>query len=358
MSSTPEALASAPLRIAGRGLLAAAAIAAGVVAGAVIERAVVRRDAEVLEPLGGTEQTVTTTDGTDLLVIVDEPIEPDPQHLTVLFAHGYALTSQSWYFQRAGLRGEARLVLYDQRSHGRSAQAAFDSHHVDQLGEDLAEVIAAVAPTGPLVLIGHSMGGMTVMSLAQQQPELFRDRVVGIALIATTATGLTGDVLGLPEGLARGVLRVAPAVAAQLAKRRRWVERSRWADTDLGLLLTRLYSFGSDVPAHAGRMVADMVSGTSIDVVADFLPALQEVDVRSGLGAMASSEVLVIAGESDRLTPPALTDEIVRLLPQAEYVVLPQSGHMLTIERADEVNALLRSLLARVRRNLAAAEAS
>jgi pimeloyl-ACP methyl ester carboxylesterase len=351
--STPPVPGS-PLRIAGKGLLAAAALAAGVIAGAVIERTLVRRDTEDLPPLVGEETTVTTVDGTVLHVVVDDPEQPDPAALTVVFAHGYALSLESWYFQRAGLRGEARLVLYDQRSHGRSAQAEFDSHHVDQLGRDLGDVIAAVAPTGPLLLVGHSMGGMTVMSLAQQQPDLFRDRVVGVALIATTATGLTGDVLGLPDAVARGVLRVAPALAAQLARRRRWVERSRWADTDLGLLLTRMYSFGSDVPAQAGRMVADMVSGTSIDVVADFLPALQEVDVRSGLSVMDRCEVLVIAGASDRLTPPALTDEIVRLLPQAEYVVLPDSGHMLTIERADQVNDLLRALIARVRRNLAA----
>lgn len=349
---------ASPLRIAGKGLLAAAALAAGVVAGAVLERAIVRREVDELEPLTGEATIVTTPDGTDLHVIVDDPALPDPQGLTVVFAHGYALSLESWYFQRAGLRGDARLVFYDQRSHGRSARAEFDSHHVDQLGQDLGEVIAAVAPSGPLVLVGHSMGGMTVMSLAQQHPELFGDRVAGVALIATTATGLTGDVLGLPDSLARGVLRVAPAVAAQLARRRRWVERSRWADTDLGLLLTRLYSFGSDVPAQAGRMVADMVSGTSIDVVADFLPALQEVDVRSGLAAMHGGETLVVAGASDRLTPPALTDEIVRLLPQAEYVVLPESGHMLTIERADEVNALLRALIARVRRNLVAEAAS
>lgn len=356
MSAPP--VPGSPLRIAGKGLLAAAAVAAGIVAGAVIERALVRRDVEELAPLGGDETTVTTVDGTVLHVVVDDPEQPDPEALTVVFAHGYALSLESWYFQRAGLRGEARLVLYDQRSHGRSAQAEFDSHHVDQLGRDLGDVIAAVAPTGPLLLIGHSMGGMTVMSLAQQQPELFRDRVVGVALIATTATGLTGDVLGLPDAVARGVLRVAPALAAQLARRRRWVERSRWADTDLGLLLTRVYSFGSDVPAQAGRMVADMVSGTSIDVVADFLPALQEVDVRSGLPVMDRCEVLVIAGASDRLTPPALTDEIVRLLPQAEYVVLPDSGHMLTIERSDQVNDLLRALIARVRRNLAAGAGS
>ena len=57
---------------------------------------------------------------------------------------------------------------------------------IDQLGRDLKAVIDAAAPEGPLVLVGHSMGGMTVMALADQYPELIRDRVVGVAFVGTS----------------------------------------------------------------------------------------------------------------------------------------------------------------------------
>jgi len=92
-----------------------------------------------------------------------------------------------------------RLVLYDQRSHGRSGKATAESSTIEQLGRDLDAVLRALVPDGPIVLAGHSMGGMTIMALAEQRPELFLDRVRGVALIGTSA----GDVgaSGLPRPL-------------------------------------------------------------------------------------------------------------------------------------------------------------
>jgi pimeloyl-ACP methyl ester carboxylesterase len=275
-----------------------------------------------------------------------------------VFAHGYALNLDSWHFQRQALRGRARLVFYDQRSHGRSQHADFDSHHVDQLGRDLGSVIDALAPTGPLMLVGHSMGGMTVMALADQRPELFADRVYGVALIATTAGGLAEGTLGLPSGVGRAFHRVAPAVASALVKRKHLVEWSNWSASDLGLLLTRLYSFGSTATDEASRFVASMVSSTSIEVVSEFLPALQEHDKRAALHVFQAVEVLVLVGDIDRLTPRAYSDYIVSQVPGSEYVVVEDAGHMVTLEKPDVVNAALLALLNRVRRDIAAETAT
>ena len=55
-----------------------------------------------------------------------------------------------------------------------------------------------MAPDGPLVLVGHSMGGMTIMALAEQRPELFADRVRGVALIGTSAGEVGRRGLPLP----------------------------------------------------------------------------------------------------------------------------------------------------------------
>lgn len=350
------------LRTATRGLVAAGALAAGAALGAVVERSLLRATG-ALDPgdmpddfgsIHGEERTVVAGDGTELHVEVDDlPMGHQPGDVTVVFAHGYALNLDSWHFQRKALRGRARLVLYDQRSHGRSGRADFDTHHVDQLGSDLASVIAAVAPEGPLMLVGHSMGGMTIMALAAQHPEVFEDRVYGVALIATTAGGLSSGMLGLPPGVGAVFHRVAPAVAAALARRKGLVERTRWSSSDLGLLLTRLYSFGSSSTAAANRFVASMVSATPVDVVAEFLPALQEHDKRDVLHVFENVELLVIVGDTDRLTPREQSDEIVRRLPGAEYVVVSDSGHMLTLEKHEEVDAHLVSLLERVQRDAA-----
>src|SRR5690606_41875574 len=126
-----------------------------------------------------------------------------------------ALDAGGWRCEQGGLRGRAdapvRLVLYDQRSRGRAGQATKSGSAIEQLGRDLDAVLRAVARTGDVVLAGHSMGGMTIMALAEQRPELFRDRVRGVALMSTSAGDVGSSGLGktwlsrrnpLPRGLA------------------------------------------------------------------------------------------------------------------------------------------------------------
>jgi pimeloyl-ACP methyl ester carboxylesterase len=353
------------LRVAGRGLLAASALAAGAALGAVAERSLLRaswrpaddHESSEFGQLRGDIRAVVADDGTVLHVEIDEvpdDVGTQTEHLTVIFAHGYALNLDSWHYQRQALRGRARLVFYDQRSHGRSERSDFDSHHVDQLGRDLSSVIEAVAPTGPLMLVGHSMGGMTIMALADHRPELFAERVYGVALIATTPGGLAEGSLGLPSAVGRAFHRLAPSVAAALVKRKELVEWSHWNDSDLGLLLTRMYSFGSTASDEAGRFVASMVAATPIDVVAEFLPALQEHDKRDACRVFQSVEVLILVGDSDRLTPKSQSDALVQLVPGADYVVVPDSGHMVTLEKHEEVDSALIALLDRVLRDVTA----
>ena len=65
-----------------------------------------------------------------------------------------------------------------------------------QLGRDLETVLAVMVPRGPVVLVGHSMGGMTVLSHARQFPQHYRTRVVGAALISSAAEGVSRSPLG------------------------------------------------------------------------------------------------------------------------------------------------------------------
>lgn len=346
------------VRLAGRGAAAAGVLAAGAAVGVLAERALIRRTAlpenvessSLLGTLRGQVREITTDDGTVLHVEVDEPDDSSAADLTVVFAHGYALNQDSWHFQRQALRGHARLVFYDQRSHGRSARAADHSHHIDQLGVDLAAVLEAVAPEGPVVLVGHSMGGMTVMAYSEMHPDEIGSRIRGIALIATTAGDVASNSLGLPLPLGRVVRGIAPPVAATIAKRSNLIDG--WDESDFGLLLTRLYAFGSPTSDHVGRFVAQMLAGTSLEVVAEFLPTLNEHDKTSMLPLLQQTEVLVIVGDKDRLTPPESSEAIVEEIPGAEFAVLGDAGHMVMLERPDEVNELILGLIDRVRRGM------
>src|SRR3954469_4785780 len=166
-------------------------------------RAIERRrgDGTPFGSLHSAPMTVVADDGVPLHVEVDE-LDPDVRRrtspLTIVFCHGYALNLDSWHFQRAAYRGLVRAVYYDQRSHGRSGRSPEDHATVEQLGQDLAMILEHVVPEGPVVLVGHSMGGMTIVALAEEHPELIGDRIVGVGLISTTAGGLDPGRILLP----------------------------------------------------------------------------------------------------------------------------------------------------------------
>src|SRR5690349_14581637 len=237
-------------RTAGAAGLVEGAAAAG--AGAVVaaERIAVNRirgradsSDEPFGSLRGLELTVLAVDGVPLHVEINGP---DTAPITIIFCHGYTLNQDCWHFQRRDLT-EHRLVFWDQRDHGRSGRSEEGSGSIGQLGADLKAVIDAAAPgAGPVVLVGHSMGGMTIMALADQYPELFGTKVAGAVLIATAARGLEGGSPWMPAPIRPALARALPTVLNGVAKGRRaiLVERGRRVSADLAFLTTRLIGFG------------------------------------------------------------------------------------------------------------------
>lgn len=298
--------------------------------------------------LRGRSGVVTADDGVELYVEVDEP--DHGADLTVLFCHGYGLNMDSWHFQRKALRGSARLVFADQRSHGRSGRAPQDSVSMDRLGDDVAQIIDAVVPSGPVVLVGHSMGGMTVMAYADQYPEQLADRVVGVGLITTSAGGLGEVALGVRGSAGEALLRFGNQASNVLARGALLVDYARRRESDLAHLVTKLYSFGTPVPDSVVDFTAAMNAATPIEVIRDFLPIFATHDRTQALPALRETDVLVMGAGRDYLTPVDHSREMVALIPTAEYVEVDDAGHMLMLERHELVSDHLAALLRRVRR--------
>ncbi|WP_323449716.1 alpha/beta fold hydrolase [Streptomyces yaizuensis] len=355
------------------GVVAAGAAAAVAVDRLTLSRSTRRKARLALDTAGpygtlrGTPGTAYADDGTPLHYEVDEP-DPKPAAprrrrlfgrrppapVTVVFSHGYCLNQDSWHFQRAALRGLVRTVHWDQRSHGRSGRGVTQTGpdrvpvSIDRLGRDLKAVIDAAAPEGPLVLVGHSMGGMTVMALVAHYPELVRERVAGVALVGTSS-GRLGEVdYGLPLAGVNAVRRVLPGVLRALGARADLVERGRRVTADLFADLIKRYSFSSrDVDPAVVRFAERMIESTPIDVVAEFYPAFEEHDKTAALPGLAGLPVLVLAGEKDLVTPSGHSEEIAALLPGAELVIVPDAGHLVMLERPEAVTDRLAELLAR-----------
>jgi pimeloyl-ACP methyl ester carboxylesterase len=363
------------------GLVGAAVgvLAAGAAAGVAIERVTVgrgmrRRARLALDAAGpygtlrGEPGSTLAEDGTELYYETEEaapgPAEPPgrrgwlrgrakrpPLPVTVVFSHGYCLNQDSWHFQRAALRGTVRAVYWDQRSHGRSergrAQAAGGPATIDQLGRDLKAVLDAAVPEGPVVLVGHSMGGMTVMAFADQYPEYVRERVAGVAFVSTSAGKLAAVTLGLPAAGARAFRAVAPGLLRVLGSQVDLVERTRRATADLFAGVVKRYSFGSDdIDPAVERFAERLIESTPIDVVAEFYPAFTEHEKGDALAVLNSLPGLVLAGDKDLLTPSAHSTEIAQKLPGAELTVVEGAGHLVILERPELVNSALARLIA------------
>lgn len=343
----------------GLGLVAAGA---GAAAGVAAERLTVgRRLVRHRLPTAGDEAppgsirevpvAVTADDGTALHVEVDEPDEPDPDGLTVVFSHGYGLNLDSWHFQRLALRGRMRTVWWDQRGHGRSARGPVGSATIDQVGADLASVIGATAPRGPLVLVGHSMGGMTVMALAARDAQIFAERVAGVGFVATSAGGLAQVDFGL-DRFGALVHKLGPGALAVLSRRPRWVERTRQIGSDLEEVLVKRWSFASDVDGDLVDFTARMIAATRIEVIGDFLPAFGSHDKKEALDAIRGKQVLVLAGDHDLMIPPEHSEQIAQVLPGAELALVRDAGHLVMLEHPDVVTPHIVALVHRARRSL------
>jgi len=314
-----------------------------------------RRGEKGSEPLGtlpaDRQSTVVSDDGTPLAVQEIEPADGGPAALTVVLVHGFANDSRSWHFQRRDLPEltdpRVRVVLYDQRGHGRSGSTSKHRSTIEQLGGDLDAVLRATVAEGPVVLAGHSMGGMAIMALAERNPELFRRRVRGVALIATSA-GAVGA-----SGLSRPWLSRYNVFTRGLGVVAGWqpslVEATRRAGGQLSWNLVRQLAFGDrQVGSAVVDLTNDMINGTSVGSVVDFLDTLGAHDRRAALAALRDCEVVVLGGDADRLTPYPHAEAIAAELPGARLVRVDGGGHMVMLERHETVTADLVALVRRV----------
>ena len=331
-------------------------VAVGAAAGLAAERYAVGRtrlrpDPQARQPFfelpADRTRTVLADDGVALHV---EEVGPANAPLTVVFVHGYTQEMAAWHYQRQALAADnpGRLVFYDHRSHGRSGRGPSESATIDQLGRDLMTVLDEVVPRGPVVLVGHSMGGMTIMALADAHPGLFGSRVVGVALISTSTGRLAELTFGLPTLVRPLSRRVLPFLTRGMRARPGTFERGRRVGTDLAFLLTRFGGFGDrDVSPSVVEFVEEMGARTPVDVIAEFYDTFTTHDKLGAIEVLRAVETLILVGSKDLLTPVDHSRAMAEVLPEASLVVVERAGHMVQLERPELVTLQLRALVGR-----------
>ncbi|MEJ2867069.1 alpha/beta hydrolase [Actinomycetospora sp. OC33-EN08] len=274
---------------------------------------------------------------------------------TLVLAHGWSQDLRTWDrvvadLRRAGMTGE--IVRYDHRGHGGSESGGEHASTIGRAADDLA-VLLRDHVEGPLVVAGHSMGGMTLMALAERHPDLVRERVVGAGFVATASDDMADLTLAIPGRRGAFVAHGERAVMPWLASLGNRAPVNR-ADPEGSGVHARSVALAPVVRAlvfgrHPRR--ADVLSVAEQTFAADpvavlaFRASIGEHRRTSSLESMRGVPTVVLVGTRDRLCPIDHAKTIATALPAAELVVLPDAGHMITFERSVEVAAHLQGLV-------------
>jgi len=293
----------------------------------------------------GTEPALRTADGLRLHVDVTGD---DDAEVTVVLVHGWTQSSETWGYQVRDLPGAAgaplRMVRYDHRGHGRSDGTAEADATVENLATDLGRVIDEFAAEGPLVLAGHSMGGMAMMALAEQRPELFAERVVGALFVSTSGGGLDRVTLGLPRRMGERMRNRLPRLLA--ARARMLSRRRRRRPPTIESQVVRRFLLGRPKRLEDHRVVLTDLVATPADSMCGFFSDLMRHDRSAALAALETVPTRVMVGDCDRLTAPGHARRLAESMPWAQLDVLPGAGHMLPLERDGAVTEALAAMVA------------
>lgn len=228
----------------------------------------------------------------------------------LVLVHGAGGSHTTWMRQLEGLADSARVIALDLPGHGRSSG-------------DGCRVVAEYAATvreftsrlgaGPVVLGGHSMGGAVTQTIAVEAPELLR----GVVLVGTGAR-----------------LRVFPRVFELMER-----------DYAEGVEFIQSYGWSpAAAPALQAGGRAAMLE-TRADVTLGDFTGCDGFDLMARISAIRLP-ALVIVGEDDQLTPPKYSEYLAGQIPGSRLVRIPQAGHYVPLEQADQVNDAIRSFLA------------
>jgi pimeloyl-ACP methyl ester carboxylesterase len=275
----------------------------------------------------GTVQRVERPDGTVLQVEFYGPEDGQP----IILSHGWGPNSMVWYYAKHQLSDRYRVIVWDLPGLGKSTRPKNSDYSIEKFARDL-EAVVSLAGNKPVILLGHSIGGMITLTFCRLFPELLGSRVAGLILVDTTYTNpvKTSIFSGLLRALQKPLLEPILYLAVAL-------EPILWAMTWLSYLNGSLF-ISVELSGFKGTETRGQLEFSG------FLSALGSPGVlaRGTLGMFKFDEtktlssinipVLVICGDSDIATTPPASLRMKAELPQAELVTIKQGGHMALME--------------------------
>ena len=240
--------------------------------------------------------------------------------LPLLFVHGFPLNRNTWARQVERFKGNYRVIAPDLRGLGGS-EASIGPVSMDEYAEDIYALLQYLA-TGPVILIGHSMGGYVAMAFARAYPKALR----GLVLVSTKAGGDSPEAAATRRMMVDKVRVEGPSLVARA-------------------MAPRMLSVSNLDPAMAASVDGFMAYANPEGIIGALLGMAERPDAGPGLGKIRVP-TLVVTGADDTLIPPGESEALAGLIPGAKLKTIPHAGHLVAFESADTFNEVMSNWLA------------
>jgi pimeloyl-ACP methyl ester carboxylesterase len=290
-----------------------------------------RRDARPTRPERSDGRDLAGASGATLYVEQHGPADAPP----IIFTHGWSMDSTFWSYARQDLSDRFRLTLWDLPGLGKSRARDVG---LPAFAADLATLLE-VSGRRPVVLVGHSIGGMTIQTLIRDRPDLM-DRIAGVVLLNTTYTNpLRTMVL---SGVLRPLQKPLIEPALQLIKiLHPLVWLSKWQSYLSGSShLANRFGFGRFVTRSQLEHVTLLATRGPPAIEAKGNLAMLHWDATGALGRF-QPPLLVIGGDKDIVTKLEASQAIAAAAPNGRLEVIEGANHLGPMERADLYNSLI-----------------
>ncbi|WP_041934366.1 alpha/beta fold hydrolase [Gloeothece verrucosa] len=276
-------------------------------------------------------QRILRPDGSEIQV----EFYGSPDAPPLILTHGWGPNSTVWYYLKKQLANQYRLIVWDLPGLGKSTPPKNRDYSIEKYARDL-EAVLGLAQNRPAILLGHSMGGMIILSFCRLFRENLKQRVAGLILLDTTytnplKTAIFNPILKrLQKPLIEPLLYIVIALSPLF-----WLMSALSYLNGMMYLTTELSGFTGhetrgqlDFSTRLGLLASPKILARGVIAMLNFneTQTLPNIEL----------PVLVIAGQSDISTLKSANRRISMDIPNAEFFVLKPGGHMALMERNAE----------------------
>lgn len=332
------------LLLGGAVVLALLALAGGPIIKAILK--LTRREKPAGEPgpqdtpRSVSKQRLHRPDGSELQVKSYGPEAGVP----IICTHGWGLNSDEWNYLKQELSERFRLIVWDLPGLGESTRPANRDYSTEKFARDL-EAVLELAGGKPAILLGHSIGGMTVLTFCRLFPEALGNRVAGLVLTHTTYTNPVRTTAGAAflTAIEKPVLVPLMWLTIALSPLVRLMTWLSYRNGSLHLM-TKRSSFGRTETWEQIEFATQFQPKASPAVLARGMLGMMRYDATEVL-ARINVPTLVVAGDKDSTTKPEASERIRAGIPHSRLVTLTPAKHMGLIEHHEKYAEAVREFV-------------